>query len=75
MREVLGRHTLLASSASHMWDAGSDEVRALQEYQDVIWVDEQRPYNVQFGGATANPANQIAEYSRLPIFETRRDLG
>src|SRR3977135_4405403 len=38
MREIVGRHALLARGAGHFWNAGFNEVRALEKDQDVIRV-------------------------------------
>jgi hypothetical protein len=40
VREILGWNALLSGGACHLRDAGLDEVRALEEKQDVILIDE-----------------------------------
>ena len=68
------RRSTAASWGSSRTASRFDEVRALEEQQDVILIDEQRADDMQLRRAAADPARQVSKNSRFAVLEAWRDL-
>jgi hypothetical protein len=71
---MLHGDALLTSGTRHLGDIRLDEVRALEENEDVIPIDEQRAQDVQFGRSATYSAGQIAKDRRFAVLKGWRDL-